>query len=236
MKNWIDYKDLKCVMLCAGGGKRAFPLSGDKAKVMVPVKKRPILDYVVGYWKRFTDDFIFVVKYRKEQVIEFAEQLPINSQFVEQKELKGIAHALSYTENLLSDHFIVVLGDCVAKGEFSFPEDMEQGVGVWKTNNILDIKRSYSIEIKDNLISKVVEKPERVFNNLCGMGFYFFNKKVFDYIRRAKPSKLRNEIEITDVIQNMIDGREKISPVFFGGDYLNITFPQDLKKAEEWIS
>ncbi|MCK4649382.1 hypothetical protein KAT51_07650, partial [bacterium] len=96
--------------------------------------------------------------------------------------------------------------------------------------------QSYSIKIKNGLICQVKEKPERVFNNLCGMGFYFFNKKIFDYSRLTKPSKLRNEIEITDVIQNMIDGGERISPVFFEGDYLNITFPQDLKKAEEWIS
>ncbi|MCK4649183.1 NTP transferase domain-containing protein, partial [bacterium] len=138
MNNWLDYPRLKCVVLCAGGGRRAFPLSRDKAKVMIPVKKKPILDYVVNYWKRFTNDFIFVVKYRKEQVIGFAEQLPIDSQFVEQKELKGIAHALSYTEDLVPDRFIVVLGDCIYKGKFNFPEDMEQGIGVWRTKNAED--------------------------------------------------------------------------------------------------
>lgn len=67
----------------------------------------------------------------------------------------------------------------------------------------------------------------------CGMGFYFFDRKVFDYIEKAVPSPLRNEIEITDVIQNMIDAGEKISPIFFKGDYLNITYTEDLKKARE---
>ena len=64
------------------------------------------------------------------------------------------------------------------------------------------------------------------------MGFYFFNRKVFDYIRKTKPSSLRNEIEITDVIQNMIDDGQSITPVFFDGDYINLTYAEDLNRAK----
>lgn len=234
-KPWPGYKDLRCVILCAGKGRRTLPNSLKKAKAMIEIKGKPILTYIINYWKEFTNDFVFVVGYRKEQIIEFVKKLPINSQFVEQKELKGIAHALLCAEDLLEDRFIVVLGDCICQGNFDFPKEMEQGIGVWKTDNILDIKRSYSIEIIDDLIYKVVEKPRKILNDLCGMGFYFFNRKVFDYIRLTKPSKLRNEIEITDVIQNMINGREKIRPVLFQGNYLNITYPEDFQKVEKWV-
>lgn len=230
---WSGYKNLKCVILCAGKGRRTLPHSSGKAKAMIEINGKPLLGYVVNYWKRFTNHFIFVVGYKKEQIMEFVKELPTNSQFVEQKELKGIAHALLCAESFLGNRFIVVLGDCICKGNFDFPKDMEQGVGVWKTNNLQDIKRSYSIEIRGDLISKVKEKPKRIINNLCGMGFYFFNRRVFDYIRLTKPSKLRNEIEITDVIQKMIDGGEKIRPVFFEGNYLNITYPKDLQMRRE---
>lgn len=229
---WVDYKDLKCVVLCAGEGTRMVPNSLEKPKVMIQIKNKPILSYVIDYWKRYTNDFIFVVGYKKEYVIEFARQLPINSQFVEQKELKGIADAVLYAKNLVSDRFILVLGDCICNGNLNFPKDMEQAVGVWETNNVEDIKRSYSIKIQRDFVCEVKEKPKKVFNNLCGMGYYFFNKRVFDYIKLTEPSKLRNEIEITDVIQNMIDGGEKIKPALFRGDYLNITYPEDLQKAE----
>lgn len=232
-KLWPSYKNLKCVILCAGKGRRTLPHSSGKAKAMIGIKDKPILGYVIDYWKRFTNDFVFVVGYKKEQIIEFGKELPINSQFVEQKELKGIAHALLCAKDLLGDHFIVVLGDCICKGEFDFPKEMEQGIGVWKTDNQEDIKRSYSVEVRNDLISKVVEKPKRIINNLCGMGFYFFNRKVFNYIRLTRPSRLRNEIEITDVIQNMIGGGEKIKPVFFSGNYINITYSEDLKEVEE---
>lgn len=232
-KQWFDYKGLKCVVLCAGQGTRILPCSSEKAKVMVEVRNKPILSHVIGYWNRYTNDFIFVVQYEKEQIIEFVSQLPINSRFVEQKELRGIGDAILCAKEFVSDCFTVVLGDCICQGEFCFPQNMEQGVGVWETNNVEDIKLSYSVEIKNNLVCRVEEKPKKVLNNLCGMGLYFFDKRIFRYIKMAKPSKLRNEVEITDVIQNMINAGEEIMPVHFQGDYLNITYPEDLQRAEE---
>lgn len=234
-KYWFDFKALKCVILCAGKGNRILPHSKKLPKVMIKIRNKPILDFVIDYWKKYTNDFIFVVGYKKDQVIDFVRQLPINSQFVEQKELKGIADAVSYVKDFVSDRFIVVLGDCICCGRFMFPENIEFGVGVWKTNNVENIKQSYSIKIKDDLICEVKEKPKEIFNNLCGMGFYFLNKKIFDYIKITEPSKLRNEIEITDVIQNMIDAGEEIKPVFFNGNYINITFPEDIKKQKKFF-
>ncbi|UCF11722.1 MAG: NTP transferase domain-containing protein [Thermoplasmatales archaeon] len=233
--SWFVSKNLKCIVLCAGSGKRITPHSKETPKVMIEIEKKPILGYIIDYWNKYTNEFIFVVGYKKEQVIEYVNNLPIKAKFVEQKELNGIADALSYVEELVSDNFIVVLGDCIYKGEFHYPKDMKQGIGVRKTEDIEDIKGNYSVEIKNGFICKVIEKPKKVVNDLCGMGFYFFNKKVFDYIRITKPSKLRNEIEITDVIQNMIDAGEKIKPSFFKGKYINITFPEDIKKAKNLL-
>jgi uridine kinase len=231
--SWFSNQGLKCVVLCAGEGRRVFPFSSDKPKVMIEIQGKPVLGYLIDYWKRYSNDFVFVVGYKKECIIKFASQLPINSQFVEQKELKGIAGAVSYAKDLVSDHFILVLGDCLCRGSFDFPKDIEQGVGICKTDNVEEIKQGYSIKIENNLVCRVEEKPKRVFNNLCGMGFYFFDKRVFGYIKATSPSKLRNEIEITDVIQNMINAGEKISPVFFHGDYLNINYSQDIQQAEK---
>jgi len=231
---WLNDKDLKCVVLCAGKGTRILPYSKDVPKVMLELDSRPILSYVIDYWKQFINDFIFVVGFKKEQVIDYVKKLTIHSAFVEQKELRGIADAVNHIKNNVSGNFILVLGDCLCEGMFNFPEKMELGVGVWETSNFEDIKRSYTIEITNDVINRVVEKPKEVPNNLCGMGFYFFNPKVFDYIKITPPSELRNEIEITDVIQNMINGGETIKPIFFNGNYFNITFPEDIIKVEKY--
>ncbi len=233
---WHDAKDLKCVILCGGKGTRLLPLSLKKQKGMIEVRGKPILKHIIDYWTQFTDNFIFVVKYKKAHIRRFAETLPIKAEFIEPSELKGIANGIYQAKPLVKDRFIVVLGDCVCKGRFEFPKNMAQGVGVWETQNKDDIRRSYSVKIEKGIISAVKEKPKKLTNNLCGLGFYFFDKRVFDYIEKTKPSKLRNEIEITDVIQNMIKNREKIKPIFFKGEYLNITYTHDLERAEKVLS
>lgn len=229
-KFWFNYQELSCVVLCAGKGSRLLSSRGEP-KAMVKINNKPILGYIIDYWKHFTDDFIFVVGYKKEEIIKFAKAQSINSRFVEQRIPKGIGDALMQARELIRERFIVILGDCICKGRFIFPRNMQQGIGVCKTENIEDIKHSYSVEIKNNYVYRVEEKPERIINELCGIGFYFFDSRIFGYIKNTKPSKLRNEVEITDVIQNMIDAKELIHPIFFEGDYINVTYPEDLYRA-----
>ncbi len=231
---WFRDKNIKCVILAAGRGSRLLTLTKNDPKPMVPITEKPILDHVINYWKNYTKDFVFVVNYKKEKIIDYVKRIKdINSQFIIQKELRGIAHALQFVEDVAGDKFIVVLGDCICKGNFNFPHDMAQGVGIWETTNTKDIKNSYTVKLASNFVQRVREKPKRVYNNLCGLGFYFFDRRVFDYIRKTPPSKLRGEIELTDVIQNMINGKEKISPIFFRGDYLNINTEDELNRARK---
>ena len=197
---WPHERNVKCVVLCAGKGERISPALGHLPKVLVPVWDQPILTIVVDYWRQFTEDFVFVVGYRREQVIEFAQQLPINAEFVVQTELRGIGHAVSLTRDVASTKFIVVLGDCLCKGSFAFPDDMVQGVGVQRTADRAQISRNFMVEIDSGRIVRAIEKPENPTVDLCGLGFYFFDSRVFDYIERTPPSALRGEVEITDVI------------------------------------
>ncbi len=231
--NFLD-DDSKCVVLCAGKGMRLRPHSETIPKVLLPVNGEPILSHVVDYWSKYTDDFVFVVGYEKEKVIDFAQKLPVKTEFVEQKELNGIADALTYIEDLVNDKFLVVLGDCYMDGEFEIPEGIQQGIGVIKAKDEDEIKQNYSVQIKGDAVDKVVEKPSHIVNDLCGMGLYLFQKKVFDYIPMTPPSDLDNNVEITDVIQTMADHGEEIKPLHFDGEYINVNTPRDLENAHEY--
>ena len=67
------------------------------------------------------------------------------------------------------------------------------------------------------------------------IGTYFFDRRVFDYIEREKPSSYRNEVEITDVMQHMIDSGERISPVYLHGEFVNLTCKDDIEYANELV-
>jgi dTDP-glucose pyrophosphorylase len=237
-EQWIATPDLKCIVLSAGRGRRLNADSDDPPKVLHRVKGRPILEHVVNYWKRYTQDFIFVVHYKKEDVIDLIQRLPVRSNWVEQKELRGIADALTYAAPYVSERLILVLGDCLCDGQFLLPEEMRQGIAIWETEDADAIRRSYSVEINSEtgLVERVVEKPKTLPNKWCGLGYYFFDRRVFRYIQQTPPSALRSEIEITDVIQNMIVHGEPVTPVLYQGNYMNITFREDVQKTETTFS
>lgn len=232
-QSWLSSKGLKCIVICGGKGTRLGPMSTDIAKSLVTVSGKPVLGYIIDYWSRYTRDFIFVVNFKKEDIIKYVKGFDINAGFIAEEEPKGIANALSLVRDIVGERLIMVLGDCLCNGDFIIPDGMAQGVGVWSANNEEDIKRSYSIQTNNDLITNVVEKPAVIVNKLCGMGYYFFDKRVFDYIKKTAVSERTGRVEITDVLQTMINRGEGISPVFFDGDYLNVTFPDDIKRAEK---
>jgi dTDP-glucose pyrophosphorylase len=110
---------------------------------------------------------------------------------------------------------------------------MVQGVGVIPTDNPEDIRSSYSVEHDErSLIQRVVEKPRQLPNDLCGTGFYFFSHTVFEAIPRTPPSPLKGQVEITDVLQQMVDEGHPLYAARLEGRYLNITRPGDLARAQ----
>lgn len=221
---------MKCVILCAGESRR---MGGDIPKVLLPINGKPLLHHIIDMWESSVDGFIFVLSYRWLGMIKCLPKEPL---YVFQDSRQGIADAILKVEPLIDNEFVVALGDCIQRGEWQIPlAPIELGIGVWETNNLEAIKASYSVEIKDGYVSRVVEKPKEIVNNYCGMGTYFFDIRVFDYIRRTPVSNLRDEVEITDTIQLMINSEEKIAPVIFRGDYLNVTHPEDIQRAEELL-
>lgn len=60
-----------CVILCGGLGTRMYPLTQEFQKVMVNYKNKPILHYIIDYWTQYSDEFVFIVGYKKEQVIDY---------------------------------------------------------------------------------------------------------------------------------------------------------------------
>lgn len=221
---------VRCVVMCGGKSTRFSPSLGHKS--MALVKGVPLIERVITAWTAYTDDFIFVVKHGKEHLIEFVETLPIKSEFVEPDALRGIADGLSYVEPLISDRFILVLGDCFHSGEFETAGGLRTGIGVLPSARPEQIRRNYAVFVRGDRVVRVEEKPERVETDLCGLGFYFFQADMFDYIRRTPPSPRTNELEITDVLQTMIDGGVDMKPVMLRGQYVNVTSEEDLGTIE----
>jgi len=222
--NWLGERPT-CVVMCGGKSTR-FGSTGHKSST--EVLHYPLIYHVIEYWRTFTDNFIFVVKHGKDELVEFITTLPIQSRFIEPDRLGGIAHGLSFTEPAIDGPFIVVLGDCFCSGVFDFGQPFDNGIGVIKSDPDR-IRQNYSVYCtEDRWITRVIEKPQVVDTDLCGTGFYFFQPEIFDHIRDTRPSQRSGELEITDVLQNMLNKGVKLRAAMMDGIYINVTRPPDL--------
>ncbi len=219
---------MKCIIPCAGLSSRMSFVP----KHLIQIDNRPLIHHVVDSWKDEVDTFIFVIRRSMTYMLEY---LPEHSIVVFQDNPKGLADAVLQAEPCITsdERFVITLGDCLNRGCFQGSKT-RLSVGVWQTNSLSEINKSYLVYGTDRVVYKLVEKPklltlESTAN--CGMGTYFMDQRVFEYIRRS--NVLPGGGDFTSVLQNMINAGEMISPNWFKGDYINVTQPDDIKKAEE---
>jgi len=222
---------MKLVVPCAG---RSTRMGRDKATL--PINGKPLLLHVIDQWVDIVDGVVAVAgKHNVDAIVGL--DLPNKVQVVVQKEQKGLADAILQAEEWVGSRFVVNLGDCIVRGTFQ-EVDCDLGIGVWHTNNLLELNKSYLVGVRRGKVSYVQEKPgvvgDETFAYNCGMGIYFLNEKVFDYIRRFKGKP--DGGDFTEVLQMMIDVGEEITPVWFDGEYINVTTPKDIEEAEKILA
>ena len=91
------------------------------------------------------------------------------------------------------------------------------------------IRRNFSVITGDDgLVRRVIEKPRCIQNDLKGCGLYLFDLHVFDAVRRTPRTAMRDEYEITNTIQIMVEDGCRIKCANVIEEDLNLTYPSDL--------
>ena len=218
------------VVLAAGRGTR---MGCSGSKCLVPINGEPLLGYVIdGLLKEGAEKFIFVLGYDANEVLKFIRETHVDYKAVSQPEQKGIANAILQVEESVEDRFVVQLGDCLnLNGRFDYPNNLELGYGVWADAYTKYMNQGCRAVVSHKgIVVSVHEKPDTAYP---GIGTYFLDKRIFPLIRKAKPSALRNEIEISDILNDLPVGSLKAVP--FCGDFVNCTTKQDIEYAEKLL-
>jgi dTDP-glucose pyrophosphorylase len=231
------------VILAAGKGSRMGHLPTRLPKPALPVLDRPILHHqletlaALGIPKAY-----IVVGHRGVEIVRQVERMPVpglDIEYVEQEEALGIAHCVGRLEGRLDSPFMLFLGDIYFHaprigemlGVFRQP-GVDGVLGAIEESDPAVISKNFSISADaDGRATGVVEKPRFPRSNLKGVGVYVFGPVVFDAIRRTPRTALRNEYEITDSIQIMIQDGCDVRVSTSIDDDLNVTYPRDLIAA-----
>jgi dTDP-glucose pyrophosphorylase len=162
--------------------------------------------------------------------------LDVEIEYIEQTETLGIAHAVGRLEGKVQKPFLLCLGDIFFVSTKlqtmldSFDHKQTRAVLASKIEERSEmIRRNFAIiPGPDGSVLRVIEKPRYIQNKLKGCGIYLFGLEVFDAIRRTPRTAMRDEYEITESIQILINDGHRVVHADIIEEDLNLTVPEDL--------
>lgn len=230
---------MKAIVLCAGLGTRLRPLTFSTAKHLIPVANKPVLDFAIESLVAVGARDIGIIVSREswpiiQNAIDDGGRFGARVTYIEQPQPRGLAHACQCAESFVADDpFIMYLGDNLLPEGMTAPAKLFQESGanaVVMLKPVDDPSRFGIAELDGNRIVRLVEKPKEPKSDLAIVGGYVFDKNIFDSIRRIKPS-WRNEYEITDAIQDLIDRGLSVLPYVVQGWWKDTGKPEDILDA-----
>jgi glucose-1-phosphate thymidylyltransferase len=233
---------MKGLILSGGRGTRLRPLTYTRSKQLVPVANKPVLFYGVEAIVAAGIHRIGVVV--GETKDEIREALGDGSRFgaeityIEQAEPLGLAHAVLISERFLKgEPFVMYLGDnLIADGIASLVEEYRR---IGCNSQILLAKvpnpEQFGVaELSDGAVVRLTEKPKEPRSDLALVGVYMFDDTVWDAVKAIRPSA-RNELEITDAIQWLIDHGRSVHPHIVSGWWKDTGKVEDMLEANRII-
>jgi len=233
---------MKGLILSGGKGTRLRPLTFTQAKQLVPVANKPVLFYGIEALKEAgIKDIGIVVGDTKDEIKEAVgdgSRWGLRITYIEQDAPLGLAHAVKISENFLGNEpFIMYLGDNILKsGIKSLVEEFKKK----KLNSLILLTevpdpRLFGVaELRDGKVVRLVEKPKKPLSNLALVGVYMFDFHVFEAVNAIKPS-WRNELEITDAIQYLVDNGYEVHPHLVSGWWKDTGKIEDILEANRLI-
>ena len=233
---------MKGLILSGGKGTRLRPLTFTQAKQLVPVANKPVLFYgIEALQEAGIKDIGIVVGDTKDEIKEAVgdgSRWGLRITYIEQEAPLGLAHAVKISEGFLGDEpFVMYLGDNILKsGIKSLVEEFKEK----KPNSLILLTevpdpRLFGVaELKDGKVVRLVEKPKKPLSNLALVGVYMFDFHVFEAVNAIKPS-WRNELEITDAIQYLVDKGYEVHPHLVSGWWKDTGKIEDILEANRLI-
>lgn len=219
-----DRHNIRTALIPAAGfGTRLKPLTNIAPKEMLPLGRKPTVQYIVEELHAAgIDDIIFIISPQKTLIRDYFGDTTcdgsVRLRYVIQEEQLGLSHAILCAEEAVGgSHFAVALGDSVIISRESAPPLQRMlrsyadnpAFGVITVEKV-DLAESYKYGMVRPIsepgsqpfeISGLVEKPKPEISpsRFAVGGRYAFGPEIFDLIRRTPPG-VGGEMQITDAI------------------------------------
>ena len=233
---------MKGLILSGGKGTRLRPLTYTSAKQLVPIANKPVLFYgIEAIADAGIRDIGIVVGDTQAEIraaVGDGSRWGVRVTYIEQDAPRGLAHAVKISRGFIgTDPFVMYLGDnLLNKGITEFVKEFgdQRPAAQILLAKVPDPQMFGVAELRDGKVVRLVEKPKEYIGDLALVGVYLFGPEVFDSVERIRPS-FRNELEITDAIQDLIDHGLTVRPKIVDGWWKDTGKLEDMLEANRLI-
>ena len=220
----IDAGNIWAVIPVAGFGTRLRPHTHTRPKPLLHVAGQPIIGHILDQLVPLgVKRLVLVIGYMGELIVDYVQARSDfeRVEWVEQKELLGLGHAIAQTKPVVgADPMLMVYGDTVFRADLA-QELSAKGDGLLGVKTVEDPRRFGVVVTEGDKVVKLVEKPEEFVSDqaIVGVNLIRESAQLFacldDLIRRDV--RLRGEFQLTDALQLMVEQGANLSTFPVGG-------------------
>ena len=233
---------MKGLILAGGHGTRLRPITYSQQKQLIPVANKPILFYAIeDVIEAGVREIGIIVGPNRKQVENTVRSRDWDASidFIYQDAPRGLAHTVIISEEFIGDDsFIMYLGDNILKGGIvqQVQEFKNSGVEASILLTAVEHPERFGVAELDanGQVVRLVEKPKVPQSNLALVGIYLFKPIIFQAAKSIKPS-WRDEMEITDAIQWLIEKGCRVSASLVKSWWKDTGRPEDILSANNLI-
>jgi len=188
---------MKAIILAAGFATRLYPLTENKAKSLLKINGKPMIDYLVEKIEEIKEiDEIIIITNNKfyQDFLKWKGDRKIltilNDGVSELKEKLGAIGDLLFVinEKKIDNDFLLISGDNLfdysLKEPYEIFKKQEKDLSLfYDIENIEEAKRFGVVLIKDNIILDFEEKPQNPKSTICSSSTYFFRKSTIPLVK-----------------------------------------------------
>ena len=228
-------------VIAAGGlGKRLQNFrNSEKTKMLLEINGQSMITKQLNQLISWNlDNFIVITNPKYDKLIkdDLSKNMPdLDVKYSLQDEQLGVAHALLQAEKLVSEDakILYILGDNFF--EFNPLKDLD----ISKSNASIFLTKVSNpeefgvVEIVDNKIKSIQEKPTNPKSDYIAVGLYLFDNLCFEYIKSIQKSD-RGEYEITSLIEKYLNNLS-LNYQFTTGWWVDAGTPDAIRTIEKLL-
>ena len=244
---------MKAIILAAGSGKRISKDFPELPKALIQVNNNSIISRQISTFKKNGIDEIIVITSTFKEKFSTSDVTYVDDQKFEEHDILG--SLMVAREHIFGDVIItysdIIFEDLILKNILQTNYDIGIAVDLdWKkayenrklhpiseAENVLFDNSRNILEIRKNIQNSNLEIGEflgivKLSNNGCKLLLKKYDEIRNDDNGRFHDAESSTKAYLTDMIQELIDSKIEVKPIFISGKWCEIDTIEDLKRAE----